>query len=276
MAQIECGRGHLYDPEKYPTCPYCNTNQQITVAAAGRTAPIRTTAPGVTAPVSAAAPQTATSHRGTSVVADNRTAPPRGYSPHGAISVTADNKTMPPRGYAPQGAIPVTAPQKTMPPRGYSPVPEAETTPTAPPRGIRVTEAGKTVAMMQETMGFDPVVGWLACVEGPSRGKSYTIRGGINSIGRSEQMDIPITGDRTISAENHARLSYSERNNRFNLLPGDGRNIVYLNGEEVFGPMPLKAYDIIDFGETKLLFIPLCSERFIWKKETEKNEHGDV
>ena len=43
MAQIECGRGHLYDPDKYPTCPYCNTNQQITVAAAGRTAPIRVT-----------------------------------------------------------------------------------------------------------------------------------------------------------------------------------------------------------------------------------------
>lgn len=39
MAQIECGRGHLYDPDKYPTCPYCKTNQQITVAAAGRTAP---------------------------------------------------------------------------------------------------------------------------------------------------------------------------------------------------------------------------------------------
>ena len=32
MAQIECGRGHLYDPEKYPTCPYCKNNQQITVA----------------------------------------------------------------------------------------------------------------------------------------------------------------------------------------------------------------------------------------------------
>ena len=34
MAQIECGRGHLYDPEKYAVCPYCNTHQQITVAAA--------------------------------------------------------------------------------------------------------------------------------------------------------------------------------------------------------------------------------------------------
>ena len=41
MAQIECGRGHLYDPEKYPVCPYCNGNQKITVTAARRTAPIR-------------------------------------------------------------------------------------------------------------------------------------------------------------------------------------------------------------------------------------------
>ena len=125
-------------------------------------------------------------------------------------------------------------------------------------------------------MGFDPVVGWLACVEGPSRGKSYTIRGGINSIGRGDRMDITITGDRTISMENHARISYSDRNNRFNLLPGDGRNIVYLNGEEVFSATPLQAYDLIDFGETKLLFVPLCGERFTWKQEAEQTEHERV
>ena len=53
MAQIECGRGHLYDPEKYPTCPYCKNNQQITVAAAGRTAPIRVTDTSRTAALSA-------------------------------------------------------------------------------------------------------------------------------------------------------------------------------------------------------------------------------
>ena len=54
MAQIECGRGHLYDPEKYPTCPYCKNNQQITVAAAGRTAPIRVTDASRTAPLTGA------------------------------------------------------------------------------------------------------------------------------------------------------------------------------------------------------------------------------
>ena len=219
MAQIECGRGHLYDPDKNPTCPYCNGGQKITVASAGRTAPI-----------------------GRSVLSPSRTAP--------------------------IGGTPVTAAQKTAPPRGYG-VPQPDPAPTAPPPppgfGVSVTAAGKTVGMMQSQMGFDPVVGWLACVEGPSRGKSYTIRSGVNSIGRSERMDIVITGDLKISAENHAKISYSDKHNRFNLLPGEGRNIVYLNDEEVFTPMPLHAYDLIDFGETKLLFVPLCGEKFTWE-----------
>ena len=266
MAQIECGRGHLYDPEKYPACPYCNTHQQITVAAAGRTSPLRSVLnPGKTAPVSAAAPQKTAPLSGTPVSAPQKTAPLSG------TPVTAAQKTMPPRGYGQS----VTAPSKTMPPRGYG-----ESTPAFAPApspaafGASVTAAGKTVGMMQEKMGFDPVVGWLACVEGPSRGKSYTIHGGINSIGRSERMDITVTGDMTISAENHAKLSYSDRNNRFNLIPGDGRNIVYLNGDEVFAATPLNAYDIIDFGETKLMFVPLCGERFTWK-DGEK-DHGTV
>lgn len=245
MAQIECGRGHLYDPDKYPTCPYCSGGQKITVASASRTAPIGRSvlSPNRTAPVSVTAPQ--------------KTAPLSG------VSVTAPQKTAPL-----SGGIPVTAAQKTAPPRGYG-VPQPEPVQTAPPPGfgVSVTAAGKTVGMMQSQMGFDPVVGWLACVEGPSRGKSYTVRGGVNSIGRSERMDIVITGDLKISSENHAKISYSDKHNRFNLLPGEGRNIVYLNDEEVFTPMPLKAYDLIDFGETKLLFVPLCGERFTWKTE---------
>ena len=245
MAQIECGRGHLYDPDQYPTCPYCNGGQKITVASASRTAPLGSrlaAAPQRTAPVSATAAQ--------------KTAPLSG------VSVTAPQKTAPLRGMA------VTAPQKTMPPRGYG-APPPESVSPAPPsgRGISVTAAGKTVGMMQSQMGFDPVVGWLVCVAGPSKGKSYTIRGGVNSIGRSERMDIVITGDLKISSENHAKISYSDKHNRFNLLPGEGRNIVYLNDEELFTPQILKTHDLIDFGETKLLFIPLCDERFTWEAE---------
>ncbi len=261
MAQIECGRGHLYDPDKYPTCPYCG-GQKITVASAGRTAPLGgrpVTAPSRTAPVGGGIPVMAPSRTapvggGIPVTAPSKTAPVGG-----GISVTAPSKTAPVG-----GGIPVTAPQKTMPPSGYMPQPA----PPPPPREpISVTAAGKTMGVMQSQMGFDPVVGWLACVAGPSRGKSYTIRGGINSIGRGDRMDIVITGDLKISSEDHAKISYSEKNNRFNILPGGGRNIVYLNDEEVFTPMPLHPYDLIDFGDTKLLFVPLCGERFTWKTE---------
>ncbi len=129
MAQIECGRGHLYDPDKYPTCPYCNTNQQITVAAAGRTAPIRVTGTNRTAPVSVTAPQRTAPLSGVSVTAPQKTAPLSG------ISVTAPSKTMPPRGYNPNGA----------------PVQPEEAPAPAFPHGASVTSAGKTVGMMQET-----------------------------------------------------------------------------------------------------------------------------
>ena len=265
MAQIECGRGHLYDPEKYPVCPYCNGNQKITVTAARRTAPIRAIDPMKTAPVPVTSSQKTAPVSGMPVTGENRTAPlsrsvtaPQKTAPLSGMSVTAPQKT------APLSGMSVTAPQKTMPPRGYGFQGQPEETPSP---GVSVLSAGKTIGLMQDKMGFDPVVGWLACVEGPSRGKSYTIRGGINSIGRGDRMDIVITGDLKISSENHAKISYSEKNNRFNLLPGDGRNIVYLNDEEVFSPMPLKAYDLIDFGETKLIFIPLCGEQFTWKKE---------
>ena len=261
MAQIECGRGHLYDPDKNPTCPYCNGGQKITVASAGRTAPIGRSVllPSRTAPVGGtpvtAAQRTAPLSGGIPVTAAQKTAPLSG------VSVTAPQKTAPL-----SGGIPVTAAQKTAPPRGYG-VPQPDPSPAPPPPGfgVSVAAAGKTVGMMQSQMGFDPVVGWLACVAGPSRGKSYTVRGGVNSIGRSERMDIVITGNLKISAENHAKISYSDKHNRFNLLPGEGRNIVYLNDEEVFTPMPLHAYDLIDFGETKLLFVPLCGEKFTWE-----------
>lgn len=277
MANIDCGRGHLYDPEKHAQCPYCNASGQITIQQAPKSSAFSGLKVGnanATAPVAA-----------TPVTAPNKTAPV------GSVSVTAPNKTAPisgvsvtaPNKTAPIGGISVTAPNRTAPPRAYMEKLEteqaaAQPTPTAPepPEGFSkpmgfgfgasVADGGKTMSVMQANMGFNPVVGWLVCSEGSNRGKSYSVYGGINSIGRSDRNDITITGDNKISAENHAKISYSDKNNRFRIISGDGRNIIYLNDEEVFSPEPLNAYDLIDFGDTKLIFIPLCSDKFIWTK----------
>ncbi len=230
MPAIECGRGHLYDPNIYSSCPYCNSGQQavnfgggVPVGADGKTMPIAGTQGGFGAPMDDPA----------------RTLPVN--NAYGGQSVVADGKTLPPKGYA-------AAQQK------------------------RVDEDNKTIGMMREKLGLDPVVGWLVCVSGKQKGKDYRLKGQINTIGRSEKMDVCIKDDKTISNENHARLGYSEKNNRFMLIPAESKNIFYLNGEEVYAATPLNAYDVIDFGETKLLFIPLCCDRFDWNAPITRGE----
>lgn len=218
MAAIECGRGHLYDPEIYASCPYCNSAQPVInfggvpVESAGKTAPVRA--------------------------------------------------AVPPAGPAADPGKPVVGDGKTLPPKGYQ-------------AGKKTEDAGKTMPLVQKRLGLDPVVGWLVCVEGKEKGKDYRLRAMINTIGRGETMDVCIKGDPTISAENHARLSYSDKNNRFMLIPAESKNLIYLNGDEVFSATPLNAYDVIDFGETKLIFVPLCSEKFTWEKSAGKPVPGE-
>jgi hypothetical protein len=114
----------------------------------------------------------------------------------------------------------------------------------------------KTIGMYNTNDGFDPVVGWLVCLEGIDRGKDFSLYSDKNSIGRLQHNDIHISGDPTISRENHATIVFDTRKKQFRILAGEGRGIAYVN--------ILKANDIIEIGETKLLFIPLCGEDFNW------------
>ncbi|WP_183279757.1 FHA domain-containing protein [Clostridium fungisolvens] len=123
----------------------------------------------------------------------------------------------------------------------------------------------KTVALMKEAIGVDPVVGWLVCIEGADKGRDYRIHGERNFMGRSEKMDICIRGDETISRDTHAVISYDSRRNTFRLYQGDAKGIVYLNDEEVVTAVLLKPYDTIELGKSKLLFIPFCGELFKWE-----------
>ena len=124
---------------------------------------------------------------------------------------------------------------------------------------------GKTVAVFRKQMGMDPVVGWLVCIEGPDKGKDYRIRSERNFIGRSDKMDICIASDEAISRENHAIVSYSPKKRQFRVYSGESRGLVYLNDEEVITADELKAYDVIELGKTKLMFIPFCGEQFEWE-----------
>lgn len=126
-------------------------------------------------------------------------------------------------------------------------------------------EAGVTVGYFHKKIGIDPVVGWLVCIEGPDRGRDFRLHAERNFIGRSEKMDVCIRGDDTISRENHAIISFNPRANTFKVQPGDGRGLVFLNGEDLDVPTILKPYDLIELGQSKLFFVPFCGEKFQWE-----------
>ena len=108
---------------------------------------------------------------------------------------------------------------------------------------------------------MDPVTGWLVCIEG-----DYKIMTEKNFLGRSETMDIQILGDNHIAKKNHAVFVYDPKKRKTLILPGDSQGLVYVNDEAVYTPQELSAYDVIEMGKSKFLFIPLCGENFEWSE----------
>ncbi len=126
------------------------------------------------------------------------------------------------------------------------------------------SDEGRTVALIKEEKGIDPVVGWLVCIDGKERGRDYRIHSDNNFIGRSDRMDICIRGDETISRENHAIISYDSVDNSYYFSPGDGRALVRVNDKAVFQTVELSPYTKITIGKSSFIFMPLCSDKFSW------------
>jgi len=125
-------------------------------------------------------------------------------------------------------------------------------------------EKNKTVALNLNDQGVDPIRGWVVCIEGKKKGKDYRIHSEKNYIGRARSNDISIDFDETVSREGHAVITYDMKKGKFWFQSGDGKSNVYVNDDIVLVPVELKAYDIISVGNTKLIFVPFCGEKFNW------------
>ena len=109
----------------------------------------------------------------------------------------------------------------------------------------------------------EPVVGWLVCIEGVSRGVDYRLHAGYNYIGR-EIGDVHIHGDMQISRKNHAMIAYDSSERTYYVGPSAGRNLIKVNGKTVLNAADIKSGDVISIGTTKLMFVALCGEAFGW------------
>ena len=109
-----------------------------------------------------------------------------------------------------------------------------------------------------------PVTGWLVVVDGPGKGSAVQLGFGHNTIGRGPAMRVRLDfGDRKISRDTHATLTYDPKGNAFYLQPG--KNLTYFEDQPVLSPVPLGAGALIGLGDTALRFVPFCDETFTWE-----------
>ena len=134
--------------------------------------------------------------------------------------------------------------------------------------------SGETWEEMLFTQETSPVCGWLVCISGPRQGKDYKVKSGKNFVGRADDMDIQILGDNKISRRNHGVIVFDPKKKETVLLPGDSNGLVYHNEAAVYIPTVLGAYDVIEMGDSKFVFVPFCGENFMWE-EKDNRQNGD-
>lgn len=110
---------------------------------------------------------------------------------------------------------------------------------------------------------WSPVVGWLVCTEGKSRGRDYRIHPERNFIGRSGDMDISVYEDDTIAMREHCSIVYEPLSGSFMLVPGSEFSTFY-NGSLLTGFTELSEGDRIKIGSSTFVFVPYCKGDVKW------------
>lgn len=179
----------------------------------------------------------------------------------GAASIGADQTTVPLNiPDAPQPANAVTEPLTVSQPVVSQPANVTVPIVSDDDRTLPVT-ADMLDGMVEKPA---PVVGWLVCTDGVNKGTDYRLHQGRNFIGRSPEMDVCILGDNTVSRSSHAIVVYDPRSNVYLAQPGSSKELFYVNDKLVLNPVELKTMDLLNIGDTKLMFVPLCGELFHW------------
>ena len=292
MKLVKCSNGHFYDAEANVTCPYCDDmdKDNKTVqddssmiygerhnAIPGRTGMPQMPKPGQASQMSAM-PQPPVMNNVPPVPPNMPHPPVMNNVPPVSPYMTGMTQAAPVT-HAQMGNIsnmpqtPVMNNISNMPQASVmNNIPNMPQTPVMNnvpnmPQTPMMNNALPALHQTAEIPGM-PVTGWLVCICGEAKGKSYNIVSGLNYVGRRKDMDICIEGDISISRYRHAVVEYSEERKEFLLRLGESKEKIYITRDRqkriLEGTIKLEAYDVITLGRTELMFVPFCGDRFTW------------
>lgn len=128
-----------------------------------------------------------------------------------------------------------------------------------------IDEHDKTIGLFFQENDYNPVTAWIVCIEGTVRGKSYEVHLNRNFIGRNKLMDIAIPDDLQICRENHLSITYDNKSNRF--FAKSEKGSLLINGKLIDSAVEIFENDILEFGESKYVFVPYCKKERVWNEE---------
>lgn len=140
---------------------------------------------------------------------------------------------------------------------------------------VAIQNLGKTTSKYIKTsegQTVESVVGWLVGVKGVYYGQCFTLKSGVNKVGRSDSMDIALLRDTSISRSIVVKIIYDSKKNEFNAMPGDSSSLCYIDNEALYERKTLAGFEEFEFGDeekNKFVFVPLCGEQFHWKNYEE-------
>ena len=139
---------------------------------------------------------------------------------------------------------------------------ESPTLAFADETGCGDNEEDRTIGILRLETDSNPVVGWLVCISGIVKGKSYELHMGRNFFGRKKEMDIVLSDDNLISRKRHFSLVYDPKSNCYYVAPEEG--FIYLNEKAVREPAVLADGDQLTVGDTQYIFVAYCNEKRRW------------
>ena len=292
MKAIRCANGHWYDSEMYDKCPYCgysdSANEQQPAAnnkAGKKGFSLFKKAPKSEPIAIPSVPQKKTVPLGDSNFVTSKT--------HTAVTErffegVDDDKTV--SMFSADGeikedfmtpAMELQNAQQSSPSDLSDDIEKVESEPLADAvQRISTMDEGRTLSYFDAMMAqkeptpesknipktAEPVVGWLVAISGVHFGESFQIYVGKNTIGRSTSNKIVLSLDQSISRENHATIIYEPRKKEFYLQSGNTDSLIYVNDAFISGLQLINAKDVLDFGSSKFILIPLCGNDFSWEE----------
>ncbi len=233
MNILKCVRGHFYDGDRFDSCPHCE--KESAQASSG-------TAPQAAANVIGSTVMNADFHGFGGEAGDE--------DQEGTVVITPEAMRE-----EDEGTLLLTMDMEQKAAQAAGEKAAAD----------RVQEDELTVRFSPVAPESDPMVGLLICIKGRDAGRHYTIRSGMNGIGRSEPEEIRVTSDQGILTQNYAYLCYDPGSRRFWLQPGELQGYTYLNEYPLLESKWLNHHDRLKVGDELLLFIPICGPEFAWE-----------